>query len=83
VDLVYVARVDVGAQIRDMFIDVVGRVRGARRYAVTLAVKLLSDASVLNGANEPGSCVEVLWAAAWIAGEYCRQAPLDMCSELH
>jgi hypothetical protein len=72
VDLVYVAKADIGAQIRDTFIDVVGRVRGARRYAVTLSVKLLSDSSLILSINEEIACLEALWAAAWVAGEYCR-----------
>jgi len=71
VDLAYVARADVGQQIRDQMVDIVGRVRAARRYAVSLMVRLLSDDSLLLCADEEGSCVEVLWAAAWICGEYC------------
>jgi AP-3 complex subunit delta-1 len=72
VDLVYVARAKIGPQLRDLFIDVVGRVRGARRYAVQLAVKLLSDTSLLSSLDDEDSCSEILWAAAWVAGEYCR-----------
>ncbi|KII93311.1 hypothetical protein PLICRDRAFT_672814 [Plicaturopsis crispa FD-325 SS-3] len=73
VDLAYVANVDVGAQIRDQLVDIAGRVRGARRYAVRLMVKLLSDDSFAFNAGEEGSCSEVLWAAAWICGEYCGE----------
>ncbi|CAL1694631.1 unnamed protein product [Somion occarium] len=73
VDLAYVASVDIGAQIRDQLVDVTARVRGARRFAVSLMVKLLCDDSFLNNAGEPGSCSEVLWAAAWICGEYCGE----------
>ena len=72
VDLTYISNVDVGAQICDQLIDVVGRVRAARAYAVKLMVKLLSDQTLLMHASEPGTCSEVLWAAAWICGEYCR-----------
>lgn len=71
VDLAHVASVDVGAEIRDQLVDVVGRVRGARRYAVKLMYTLLSDDTMLRNATEQGSCSEVLWAAAWICGEYC------------
>ncbi|KIK25362.1 hypothetical protein PISMIDRAFT_677351 [Pisolithus microcarpus 441] len=42
-----------------------------RAYAVKLMVKLLSDETLLVHTGEPGSCSEVLWAAAWICGEYC------------
>lgn len=71
VDLAYVAGANVGLQIRDQLIDIVGRVRAARRYAVQLMVKLLTDDSFLTNAAEEGSCAEALWAAAWICGEYC------------
>jgi AP-3 complex subunit delta-1 len=84
VDLVYVAHADIGTQLRDTFIDVVGRVRGARRYAVTLAVRLLGDSSLLLSSDDEGSCLEILWAAAWVAGEYCRYVPLrHLCSWLN
>ncbi|KAI6031280.1 adaptin N terminal region-domain-containing protein [Pisolithus microcarpus] len=73
VDLTYVSGVDIGAQIRDQLVDVVGRVRAVRAYAVKLMVKLLSDETLLVHAGEPGSCSEVLWAAAWICGEYCSE----------
>lgn len=72
VDLAYVAAVDIGTQIRDQLMDVTLRVRATRRFAVQLMVKLLSDDNFLANAPEAGSCSEVLWAAAWIAGEYCR-----------
>lgn len=52
--------------------DVAARVKGVRGYAVQLMTKVISDDSFLLNANEDGGCVEVLWAAAWICGEYCR-----------
>ncbi|KIK97687.1 hypothetical protein PAXRUDRAFT_200770 [Paxillus rubicundulus Ve08.2h10] len=73
VDLAYVSNVDVGAQIRDQLVDVAGRVRAARAYSVKLMVKILSDTTLLLNAGQPGSCSEVLWAAAWICGEYCDE----------
>lgn len=72
VDLAYVAFVDVGEQIRDQLVEVTVRVRAARRYSVQLMIKLLCDDTFLANAGEEGSCSEVLWAAAWICGEYCR-----------
>jgi AP-3 complex subunit delta-1 len=57
-------------------VDVVGRVRAARRYAVKLMVKVLSDDRFLVESGEEGSCAEVLWAAGWICGEYCRYEPV-------
>ena len=71
VDLAYVANVNVGARIRDQLVDVVGRVKAARRYAVKLMVKVLGDDTFSEQYGEDGSCAEVLWAAAWICGEYC------------
>jgi len=71
VDLAHVANVDIGLEVRDQLVDVVGRVRGARRYAVKLMYTLLADDTLVKNADEEGSCSEVLWAAAWICGEYC------------
>jgi AP-3 complex subunit delta-1 len=71
VDLAHVANVNVGAEIRDQLVDVVGRVRAVRRYAVKLMYSLLSDEAMLQNVQDEGSCSEVLWAAAWICGEYC------------
>ncbi|KAJ7170232.1 Ap3d1 protein [Mycena filopes] len=48
------------------------RVKGVRRYAVKLMYTLLCDDTMLHNARDEGSCSEVLWAAAWICGEYCR-----------
>ena len=72
VDLAYVARVEVGAEIGEQLVDITGRVRATRRYAVQVMAKLLSDDSFLHNASEVGGCPEVLWAAAWVCGEYCR-----------
>lgn len=72
VDLAHVANVDVGAQIRDQLVDVVVRVKGVRRYAVKLTYTLLCDDTLLFNSRDDGNCSEVLWAAAWICGEYCR-----------
>ncbi|KAK7040144.1 AP-3 complex subunit delta [Paramarasmius palmivorus] len=80
VDLAHVANVDVGAQIRDQLVDVVGRVKAARRYAVKLMHTLLNDDIILRNAQDEGSCSEVLWAAAWICGEYCRSSQDDSAS---
>ncbi|KAJ7754976.1 adaptin N terminal region-domain-containing protein [Mycena maculata] len=73
VDLAHVANVDVGSQIRDQLVDVVGRVKGVRRYAVKLMYTLLCDDTILHNARDEGTCSEVLWAAAWICGEYCSE----------
>ncbi|KAH0591305.1 AP-3 complex subunit delta-1 [Termitomyces sp. J132] len=73
VDLAHVANVNVGAEICNQIVDVVGRVKGVRRYAVRLMYQLISDETMLRNAHEEGSCSEVLWAAAWVCGEYCEE----------
>jgi len=70
VDLIYVADADVAAPIREQLIDVTVRVRACRNYAVKLMVKLLDDDALVLGADKPSKCSGVLWAAAWICGEY-------------
>lgn len=69
VDLAYVARVDVGEQIKEQLLEVAGRVKGIRRMAVGLMARVLSDEGFVEGDE---SCKEVLGAAAWICGEYCK-----------
>ncbi|PPQ99510.1 hypothetical protein CVT24_005300 [Panaeolus cyanescens] len=73
VDLANVANVNVGAEIRDQLVDIVGRVRGARPYAIKVMYSLITDPSLVQNASEEGSCPEILWAAAWICGEYCEE----------
>jgi AP-3 complex subunit delta-1 len=77
VDLAHVSNVGIGAAIRDQLVDIAGRVRAARPYAVKLMSSLLIDDNLIQNANEAGSCSEVLWAAAWICGEYCEQVYLS------
>ena len=77
VDLAYVARAPVGGAIRDQLVDIVVRVRQVRRYAVQVCMRLLGDDVFLNGGeaqldSEGSGCQEILWAAAWICGEYSR-----------
>lgn len=72
VDLAYVAKVDIGPRIRDQLIDVALRVKAARPYAVQVMAKLLMDDTFLVNSKDDGSCVEILSAAAWVCGEYCR-----------
>jgi len=72
-DLTYVASVKVGEQIRDQLVDIVARVRGVKRWAVELMTRLVRDDTFLANSREDGSCAEVLWAAAWICGENCRE----------
>lgn len=82
VDLAHVSDVNIGAEIRDQLVDIAGRVRAARPYAVKLMSSLLVDDNLIRNANDAGSCSEVLWAAAWICGEHCEQALLLCCCVL-
>ncbi|KAF9515066.1 hypothetical protein BS47DRAFT_1372168 [Hydnum rufescens UP504] len=74
VDLAYVSNVgSIGRDINDKLLDVVVRVRGVRTFAVGLMLRLLNDEILLENCRDPTSCSEVLWAAAWICGEYCSE----------
>ncbi|KAG1759519.1 hypothetical protein EDD22DRAFT_849186 [Suillus occidentalis] len=75
VDLAYVLSIDIGAQIHDQLVDIGGCMRVARSYAIKLIVMVLSDDMFLLHTGEQGSCSEVLWAVAWMCGEYCRMLP--------
>lgn len=76
VDLTYVSRVDVGAEIRRQIADIVGRVRGVQRKAVELMSALLADDDFLEGAGSISPTdgqegwADIVAAAAWVCGEY-------------
>ena len=72
IDLTYVSNVDVGEQIKDIILDVVARVRSVRSSAVGLLARLLDDASFLDNLGDEAYCGEVIYAAAWVCGEYSR-----------
>ncbi|TFK26650.1 Ap3d1 protein [Coprinopsis marcescibilis] len=73
VDLVYISNVKIGAQVRDQLVEIASRVRAVRPYAVKVLYTLLTDESLLQNAHDERSCPEVLWAAAWICGEYSSE----------
>lgn len=62
-----------GAQLRDELIDVAARVKQIRPYATRKMAALIQDEDLLES-GEAGDAAEVLGAAAWICGEYCRCA---------
>ncbi|KAM0754395.1 Adaptor protein complex AP-3 delta subunit [Meredithblackwellia eburnea MCA 4105] len=64
--------VTLGSKLRDQLVDVSARVRAIRPYAVKKMADLLGDESFLEGGDGAG-VIEVLGAAAWICGEYCRE----------
>ncbi|KAK3755607.1 hypothetical protein QZH41_017603, partial [Actinostola sp. cb2023] len=62
-----------GRQIASQMMDVTIRVKAIRPYAVQ-SLSVLLDSSHLLGSNvqKNGMC-EVLYAAAWLSGEFCEQ----------
>ncbi len=56
-----------GKLIADQFLDVAVRVEAVRRFAVKQMILLLQDQRFYNSQSQ---IVEVLYAAAWIAGEF-------------
>jgi AP-3 complex subunit delta-1 len=61
VDVAFVSRVDVGSTIKYMLLDIVGRVRSVRPFAVQTLEKVLDH-----------EVPDVLEAAIWICGEYAE-----------
>ncbi|KXN68785.1 Adaptor protein complex AP-3 delta subunit [Conidiobolus coronatus NRRL 28638] len=70
VDLVYLAGVDVGDQLSYQFLDVSVRVKSIRSNSVKFATRLLQDTSLLDKIDSPGTNIKILFAAAWVCGEY-------------
>ena len=70
VDVSYVSKVDVAAEIRDMLLDVVGRVRSVRGFAVKVLEKILGDEDCRERGREKSGEDGLLEAAVWICGEY-------------
>lgn len=68
--MAYVSRVDVGAEVKEMILDIIGRVRSVRGYAVGVLEKILGDEDLRergrDGAGEQG----LVEAAVWVCGEY-------------
>ncbi|RGB27440.1 adaptin N terminal region-domain-containing protein [Rhizophagus diaphanus] len=71
VDLTYVSGVKVGEILTQQIMDVGVRVKSVRQYCVKTMQRLISDANLLENCKLPDSNAEVLYAAAWISGEYC------------
>ncbi|GAA6001960.1 hypothetical protein JCM10207_003012 [Rhodosporidiobolus poonsookiae] len=61
----------IGSKLRDQLIDVAARVRAIRPYAAKKMAALVQDEDFLEN-GDGGDVAEVLGAAAWICGEYCR-----------
>lgn len=70
VDVAYVSHVNVGERIRDTLLDVVGRVKSVRGYAVSVLEKVVADDDFRERAQENTGEDGLLEAAVWICGEY-------------
>ncbi|KAJ3146916.1 AP-3 complex subunit delta-1 [Geranomyces variabilis] len=70
VDLVRAKGVDVGGLLASQLVDVAVRVSEVREFAVQAMIKLLSDRDLLATSSWDKNNTSVLWAAAWIVGEY-------------
>lgn len=72
IDVAYVSNVDIGSEVKTMLLDVVGRVKSVRSFAVRMLEKVLCDEDLRDrgarGTGEDG----LLEAAVWICGEYSR-----------
>ncbi|CAI2181272.1 3859_t:CDS:10 [Funneliformis geosporum] len=71
VDLTYVAEVNVGVLLAQQIMDVGVRVKSVRKYCVKIMQRLISDSTLLENCKLLDSNAEVLYAAAWISGEFC------------
>lgn len=72
VDVAYVSKVDVGSRIKEMLLDVVGRVRSVRPYAVKVLEKALNDDGLRDRSEDRTGEDGLVEAAIWICGEYAR-----------
>lgn len=72
VDVAYVSNVDVGTEIKTMLLDIVGRVKDVREYAVRTLEKVLGDDDLRERAAQGTGEDGLLEAAVWICGEYAR-----------
>ena len=72
VDVSYVSHVDVGAEVREMLLDVVGRVKSVRGYAVKVLEKVIGDEDIRERGREKTGEDGLLEAAVWVCGEYAR-----------
>jgi AP-3 complex subunit delta-1 len=70
VDLAYVSHVGVGSEIKAMVLDVVGRVKSARTYAVRTLEKVVGDEELRERGRQQTGEDGLLEAAIWVCGEY-------------
>ena len=61
-----------GKLIASQMLDVTIRVKDVRPFAVKQMATILDNMNVLVMSNTKGGVCEVLYAAAWIVGEFCE-----------
>lgn len=85
VDVAYVARVNVGQDIKKMILDVVARVKSVRNYAVSVLEKALGDDDLREKIGDDNESADgLIEAAIWVCGEYPSElsSPLSAISNL-
>ncbi|XP_065844476.1 AP-3 complex subunit delta-1-like [Oscarella lobularis] len=70
VDLTHVEGTNHGKMIADQLLDVAIRVRAVRSFAVKQMARVLENMHVLAQKTQQNGVCEVLYAAAWISGEF-------------
>ncbi|XP_057298672.1 AP-3 complex subunit delta-1-like isoform X2 [Hydractinia symbiolongicarpus] len=61
-----------GKLIANQMLDIAIRVKAIRKYAVPVFASLLGKTSLLTGNRDKNTSCEVLFAAAWVAGEFAE-----------
>jgi len=84
VDLAYVSNVNVGHRIKELLLDVVGRVRSVRPFAVPVLEKALNDDGLRERAKDKSGEDGLIEAAVWICAEYADdlKSPLTVISSI-
>jgi AP-3 complex subunit delta-1 len=72
IDVAYVSNVDVGTEVKTMLLDIVGRVKSIREYAVRMLEKVIGVDDLRERAAQGTGEDGLLEAAVWICGEYAR-----------
>lgn len=70
IDVAYVSNAPVGEQLSRRMLDVVSRVRSLRSFAVRLCRRVIADVHFTDSPVVEGDASHVIYAAAWICGEY-------------
>lgn len=76
--LIQLTRVEgtrLGKQLASQMMDVTIRVKAIRPYAVQCLSLLLDNSELMSGQMEKNRVCEVLYAAAWISGEFSEHLP--------